>query len=164
MKQYGRQKNNLMIQNQNNRGFTLIEIMSVVVIIGFLVMLGIPIFTTMRNTTLEKTIVSDARLIGTAIQQVAMESGDLICDLTFTPGAPGAPGAAMTWQVHSENGAIYPGRLSQCVSGINTIGLNVNDGTFILTHAQYNNANTNYTNAKSRTDSLIFTAEGVPVP
>jgi len=150
-----------MIQNQNNSGFTLIEMMIVVVIIGFLVMLGIPIFNTMRNKTLEKMIVNDARLIGAAIQQVAMESGDLICDLTFTPGTPGA---AMTWQVHSVNGAVHPGRLSQGVSGINTIDLDFNDGTFILTHAQYNNANTNYTNAKSGTDSLIFTAKGVPAP
>ena len=43
-----------------------------------------------------------------------MDSQDLVHDLTFMPGTPGA---AMTWQVGSVNGAIYAGSLSQGVSG-----------------------------------------------
>lgn len=147
------------MQNQSKQGFTLVEIMIVVVIIGLLAALAIPAFNTVRNTTLEKTIVNDGRLIGTAIQQVAMESGDSQCDVTFTAGTGGA---ASTWVVTSTNGGSYPGSLSQGVNGTSVTDLDINDGTFVLDHAQYDNSNTKYTAAKTNADGLTFTATGVP--
>ena len=60
---------------QSSKGFTLVEIMIVVVIIGLLAAMAIPAFQKVRQSSLEKTVLNDARQIGAAIQQYCMEYG-----------------------------------------------------------------------------------------
>ena len=79
--------------NQSQKGFTLVEIMIVVVIIGLLAAMAIPAFQKVRRSSIAKTMLNDARQIGAAAQQYMMENGVTTAPITYTStsGAVGGP-------------------------------------------------------------------------
>jgi type IV pilus assembly protein PilA len=70
--------------NRSKKGFTLVEIMIVVVIIGLLAAMAIPAFQKVRTDSIAKSIVNDARQLGAALQQIATEYAGIADGDTIT--------------------------------------------------------------------------------
>ncbi len=64
-----------MKQNHSNKGFTLVEIMIVVVIIGLLAAMAIPAFQKVRQSSQDKAVLNNARQLSAAADQYFLENG-----------------------------------------------------------------------------------------
>ncbi len=64
-------KNNL----RSHQGFTLVEIMIVVVIIGLLAAMAIPAFQKVRQSSQDKAVLNNARQLAAASDQYFLENG-----------------------------------------------------------------------------------------
>jgi type IV pilus assembly protein PilA len=64
-----------MKQNQSSKGFTLVEIMIVVVIIGLLAAMAIPAFQKVRQSSQDKAVLNNARQLSAAADQYYLENG-----------------------------------------------------------------------------------------
>jgi len=69
--------------NRSKKGFTLVEIMIVVVIIGLLAAMAIPAFQKVRKNSLGKTMLNDARQLAGAAQQLLLQYPTLSGNLTI---------------------------------------------------------------------------------
>ena len=66
---------------KNKKGFTLVEIMIVVVIIGLLAAMAIPAFQQVRNSSQNKAVVNNIRQITSGAEQYFMENGVTTVDI-----------------------------------------------------------------------------------
>ena len=64
-----------LMKTRPTTGFTLVEIMIVVVIIGMLAALAIPGFQKIRSSSQDKAVMSNARQLAAATDQYMMEYG-----------------------------------------------------------------------------------------
>ena len=61
--------------NKSTKGFTLVEIMIVVVIIGLLAAMAIPAFQKVRQASQDKAVLNNARQLAAAADQYFLENG-----------------------------------------------------------------------------------------
>ena len=69
------------------KGFTLVEIMIVVVIIGLLAAMAIPAFQKVRIASQDKAVLNNARQLSAASDQYFLENGVTTADPTSLIGA-----------------------------------------------------------------------------
>ena len=65
----------MKITSNNSKGFTLVEIMIVVVIIGLLAAMAIPAFQKVRQSSQDKAVMNNARQLSAAADQYFLENG-----------------------------------------------------------------------------------------
>ncbi len=63
------------MKNRSTQGFTLVEIMIVVVIIGLLAAMAIPAFQKVRTSSQDKAVINNARQLASASDQYFLENG-----------------------------------------------------------------------------------------
>jgi len=80
--------------NRSKKGFTLVEIMIVVVIIGLLAAMAIPAFNKVRENSVGKSMENDARQLASAAQQYILENpgvSTVAISVTTTTGEISGP-------------------------------------------------------------------------
>jgi type IV pilus assembly protein PilA len=75
------------MKTRKNQGFTLVEIMIVVVIIGLLAAMAIPAFQKVRTASQDKAVLNNARQLGGAADQYFLEHGTSSVLITSLVGA-----------------------------------------------------------------------------
>jgi len=75
--------------NKNKKGFTLVEIMIVVVIIGLLAAMAIPAFQKVRTNSQRGAITNNLRQLASAADQYFLESGEVSVTSTELVGTDG---------------------------------------------------------------------------
>jgi type IV pilus assembly protein PilA len=76
-----------MNTRSSRQGFTLVEIMIVVVIIGLLAAMAIPAFQKVRVASQDKAVLNNARQMAAAADQYYLENGATWADSTSLVGA-----------------------------------------------------------------------------
>ena len=72
--------------NKSSKGFTLVEIMIVVVIIGLLAAMAIPAFQKVRASSQDKAVLNNLRQLSSAADQYFLEKGATQVDTTVLVG------------------------------------------------------------------------------
>jgi len=94
-----------------NKGFTLVEIMIVVVIIGLLAAMAIPAFQKVRQSSQDKAVLNNARQLSAASDQYFLENGVSSVASTALVGATNYVKA-----VNTVAGETYPDNFTQGIT------------------------------------------------
>ena len=99
------------MNTRSTKGFTLVEIMIVVVIIGLLAAMAIPAFQKVRSSSQDKTVLNNARQLSAAADQYYLENGVSTVASTNLVGS-----AAYVKVINTVAGEAYPAGYSQGIT------------------------------------------------
>jgi prepilin-type N-terminal cleavage/methylation domain-containing protein len=121
----------MKMHTRSTKGFTLVEIMIVVVIIGLLAAMAIPAFQKVRESSIGKTMDNDARQLASAAQQYILEN-PTVTTVTMGVGTDGSLTGNLSDYVHKISKGVSIGTYD------GTLGATV--AAFTMKHQQYKNA------------------------
>ncbi len=107
------------MQNKSKKGFTLVEIMIVVVIIGLLAAMAVPAFQKVRETSQEKTITNNLRQLASGADQYFLEEGKTT---VASADLLGSAGYVKTFT--DVAGETYPATITTALTALTTTGGN----------------------------------------
>ena len=108
---------------RSKKGFTLVEIMIVVVIIALLAAMALPAFQKVRENSRKSAMKNDARQLASAAQQYFLENSTTTVAVTYTSASGLITG----------NLGVY---VKQIGVGYSTVPKNITaDSTFTMSHA-----------------------------
>jgi type IV pilus assembly protein PilA len=110
-----------------DRGFTLIEVLAVVVIIGILVAIAVPLYMNYRKGAANKSAESDVRGAITAVEQYYAENFNQFPDTATNSG----PGVKLDLAAKTVNGVVGK-QQTITVSPGNTIALQNNTADYVI--------------------------------
>jgi type IV pilus assembly protein PilA len=99
------------MNTRSSKGFTLVEIMIVVVIIGLLAAMAIPAFQKVRQSSQDKAVLNNARQLSAAADQYFLENG---VSMVVSDGLVGATNYVKA--VNTVAGETYPTDYTQGVT------------------------------------------------
>jgi type IV pilus assembly protein PilA len=105
---------------RSSKGFTLVEIMIVVVIIGLLAAMAIPAFQKVRSASQNKAVTNNLRQLSAAGQQYFMETGNTTVNSVLLVGTYSSQYVKVLATVANET---YPTSLNQSDLGITATGI-----------------------------------------
>ena len=159
---------------RSTKGFTLVEIMIVVVIIGLLAAMAIPAFEKVRVNSIGKAMVNDARQIAGACQQILLDNPGVFANnvipLVYVP-ATGAISSGVADPNGQDYLTPYVQKISKGYAGVsNTYAGNsaLNAAAFTISHGSVApnkvNPNTAGLNAAAANGAPVsFDTEGKPL-
>ena len=100
-------KNMLQKRKRNEKGFTLVELMVVVVIIGVLTAIAVPVYNNATSKAKLNAIAANLRIINGAISQYQMKKGDDPASTESDPSGGLEPDYIQTWPDGNPKGATY---------------------------------------------------------
>lgn len=129
------------MKNRSNKGFTLVEIMIVVVIIGLLAAMAIPAFQKVRRASIKSTMANDGRQLSSAAQQYFLENAVTRVPITeiLNPTLTGTSSK-------------YVKELSKGVGTTNTAI--DQEGTLVMTHNNFGTLTVNVETSKTVAETL----------
>jgi type IV pilus assembly protein PilA len=114
-------KRKIVMKNyRSSKGFTLVEIMIVVVIIGLLAAMAIPAFQKVRSASQDKAVTNNLRQLSAAGQQYFLESGNTTVNSVLLVGTYSSQYIKVLATVAGE---AYPASLNQSDLGVTATGI-----------------------------------------